>query len=132
MPVALHNPKSFNSALNQWKKLGVIHAHEIVKEGQSKDPNSINYHMRVSQNDTRSGFGQVDKEGRLQGIGREVQDYIYEGQFKNNVFHGWGRYINDTGVYWGMYNQGLRNGNGKFLGLNGESKEGNWVNGILK
>jgi hypothetical protein len=72
LPAALHNPKHWNVTLNKWKEVGVIHAEEIVKEGKSKDPNSINFHMRVSQNDTRSGFGQVDKEGRLQGIAREV------------------------------------------------------------
>jgi len=75
----LHIPQIWEVALNKWREVGVIRASEIVKEGEKKDPNSINFHMRVSQNDTRSGFGQVDKDGRLQGIGREVQDYIYEG-----------------------------------------------------
>jgi hypothetical protein len=35
--------------------------------------------LRVSENDIGSGFGQVDKHGKLQGIGREVYDHIYEG-----------------------------------------------------
>lgn len=33
LPAALHNPKQWTIALNKWKEIGVIHAHEIVKEG---------------------------------------------------------------------------------------------------
>ena len=47
----------------------------------------------MGENDLQSGFGQIDSLGRLSGIAREVQDYVYEGQFKDNMFDGWGRYI---------------------------------------
>ena len=55
----------------------------------------------------------------MQGLGREVYDFLYEGQFKNNVYHGWGRYINHEGTYWGFYANGVRKGKGKWLGVNG-------------
>jgi radial spoke head protein 1 len=74
----------------------------------------------------------VDKQGKLQGLGREVYDHIYEGQFKDNLYHGWGRFINHLGVYWGFWERGMRHGKGKFLANNGGVQEGNWNNGAFK
>jgi hypothetical protein len=96
---ALSNPDVFNSSLNKWKELGALRVEEIIKN--SSVP--IDYHLRVTENNAQTGFGQVDRDGKLQGIGRECQDFIYEGQFKDNLYHGWGRYINETGVYWGNW-----------------------------
>ena len=73
----------------------------------------------MAENDLGSGFGQVDKQGKLQGLGREVYDHIYEGEFKNNLYDGWGRFISHLGVYWGYWEKGMRHGNGKFVGTNG-------------
>lgn len=125
---ALHNPDHFNQTLKKWRELGILYAEDIIKN--SSGP--IDYHLRVSENDIQSGFGQVDKNGKLQGIGREVYDFVYEGQFKDNVYHGWGRYINHHGVYWGNFENGMRHGKGKFLANNGQSQDGNWNNGQLK
>ena len=111
----------------KWKELGILYAEDIIRNAPANTP--IDYHLRVSENDTQSAFGQVDKNGRLQGIGRECQDFIYEGQFKDNVYHGWGRYISAQGVFWGHFSMGLRNGQGKWVGAGGETREGNWVNG---
>lgn len=74
----------------------------------------------------------MDKQGKLQGLGREVYDHIYEGQFKDNLYHGWGRFINHLGVYWGFWERGMRHGKGKFLANNGGVQEGNWNNGAFK
>lgn len=68
----------------------------------------------------------------MQGMGRECHDFIYEGQFKDNLYHGWGRYINEKGVYWGHWQQGMRHGRGKFLAHSGGAQEGNWNMGQLK
>lgn len=35
--------------------------------------------MRIGENTNKQAFGQVDKAGKLQGLGREVNDFIYEG-----------------------------------------------------
>ena len=68
----------------------------------------------------------------MQGIGREVQDFLYEGQFADNIYHGWGRYISHLGVFWGFFEHGMRHGYGKYLGNNGQALEGNWVKGQFK
>ena len=125
---ALHDAEVMEASLKKWRELGVLHATDIIKN--ARDP--IEYNLRVADNDNGSGFGQVDRNGKLQGLGREVSDHIYEGQFKDNVYHGWGRYISSHGVYWGFWHNGLRNGNGKFVAADGKVMEGNWVNGFLK
>jgi hypothetical protein len=91
-----------------------LYAADIVREGE-KAGHGVDYRAKVGTNDSASGYGQLDEFGNLNGVGREVQDFIYEGQFKNNLFHGWGRYIDDLGVYWGTFERGCRNGRGKWL-----------------
>ena len=127
---ALHDEEQLAKCLEKWKKLGVLFAEDIIRNAPPHCP--VDYNLRVSENDTQSGYGQVDKHGRLQGLGRECLDFIYEGQFKDNVYHGWGRYICHEGVYWGHFNEGLRHGRGKWVGDDGDTKEGNWVNGHFK
>ena len=41
--------------------MGILYAEDIIKN--AKTP--IDYHLRVSENDIASGFGQVDKMGKL-------------------------------------------------------------------
>ena len=125
---ALINPENFQQTSKKWKELGILYAEDIVKNATSP----IDYHLRVAENDLASGFGQVDKTGQLQGMGRECYDFIYEGQFKNNLYHGWGRYINQHGVYWGFFENGLRHGRGKWLANDGKSQDGNWNMGQFK
>ena len=40
---------------------------------------------------------------------------VYEGYFKNNLFHGHGRMIGLKGVYIGDWQNGVRCGNGKYM-----------------
>jgi len=127
---ALQNEDHFNAAAAKWKQLGILYAEDVIRNAPAHCP--VDYHLPVSENDTQSGFGQVDKNGKLQGLGREVYDFIYEGQFKNDVYHGWGRYIGPNGVYWGLWNNGFRHGQGKFESTDGGKQEGNWNNGVLK
>ena len=68
----------------------------------------------------------------MNGLGREVQDFIYEGQFVDNLYHGWGRYIDHTGVFWGLFDRGVRQGKGCFMANNGNRREGHWEKGNLK
>mmetsp|Transcript_32954 Transcript_32954/g.50406 ORF Transcript_32954/g.50406 Transcript_32954/m.50406 type:complete len:101 (-) Transcript_32954:107-409(-) len=96
---ALHDEDKFQATLKKWKELGVLYAEDIIRN--TKDP--VDYNLRVGNNDFGSAFGQVDRNGKMQGLGREVNDFIYEGQFKDNVYHGWGRFINHLGVYWGFW-----------------------------
>ena len=125
---AMSCPEVFETCLTKWKELTQLTVEDVIRNSSLP----IDYHMRVSENEDKSGFGQVDREGQLQGIGRECQDYIYEGQFKDNLFHGWGRYISEKGVYWGNFHLGMRHGRGKFVGHNGAVQEGNWNMGLIK
>lgn len=112
----------FQGCLEKWNAHTKLTVDDIIRNSVTP----IDYHLRVSENDIKSGFGQVDRDGKLQGIGRECMDFIYEGQFKNNIFHGWGRYISEIGIYWGTFHQGMRHGRGKFVGNDGKVLEGNW------
>lgn len=110
MFTALESPEIFQACQNKWKQQTQLTVEDVIKNSSTP----TDYHLRVSENDTKSGYGQVDRDGRLQGIGRECQDFIYEGQFKDNVFAGWGRYICENGIYWGHFQQGIRHGYGKW------------------
>ena len=55
--------------------------------------------------------GQIDKNGRVCGVGKEINHIIYEGQFKNDVYHGYGRFIYSNGNYYiGNWVDGKRSG----------------------
>ena len=127
----LSDPKVFETTINNWQKQGILYATDIIREG-AKYGHNVDYECRVGGNDTQSGYGQLDMQGQLNGIGREVQDFIYEGQFRNNLFHGWGRYIDDVGVFWGTFERGTRHGRGKWLLHKGGCQEGNWNMGQFK
>ena len=88
-----------------------MYARDIINNSATP----IDYNLRVGENDIKSGYGQVDRDGKMQGLGREVFDYIYEGQFKDNMFHGWGRMISEKGVFWGFFERGVRNGRGTYI-----------------
>jgi len=51
----LHDPEMFASCLAKWKQVGAILAKDIIKNAPSHCP--IDYHLRASENDIRSGFG---------------------------------------------------------------------------
>ena len=119
---ALSDEEHFKTMVSKWRQLGVLFATDIIRNS----PGPVDYDAKIGQNDLRSGFGQLNHKGQLSGIGREVQDFIYEGQFKDNLYHGWGRYIDHTGVFWGTFERGCRNGRGKWVSHNGAVKEGHW------
>ena len=124
---ALHSQENFDAMVSQWKEFGPLHPQDIyinTKEAITQD-------YDIGVNTAGSAFGQIDRNGQLQGLGREVDDFMYEGQFKNNLYHGWGRYICYLGTYIGYYENGLRNGQGRFISIDGQTQQGAWVNGIL-
>jgi len=45
-------------------------------------------------------IGQLGADGRVQGVGKEINHIIYEGQFKNDIYHGYGRYIYANGNFY--------------------------------
>lgn len=54
-------------------------------------------------------FGQVNEKGQKNGIGRlcRISGEIYEGSFKEDQYHGYGRELTHTYNYTGMYHEGM-------------------------
>ena len=78
--------------------------------------------------------GQIDKQRRLQGLGRTVfqSGNLHEGEYRDDKRHGWGRFIWADGAYYdGMWKDGMRHGQGKFVHGNGDIDEGIWDKGEM-
>lgn len=84
-------------ALSTWKKLGPITFFDIVENSNEKINFSLKKVGTSSENPSIQGqifndeYGTQDFVG---GIGRQifkVNGSIYEGQFKNEIKHGYGR-----------------------------------------
>ena len=55
---------------------------------------------------------------------------IYEGQFENDNFNGFGRYISYDGEYYiGWFLGGAKHGFGKYVYDDGKKREGTWNQG---
>ena len=72
----------------------------------------------------------VDANGKKQGYWEKYHPtgYLrYKGQFKNDIYHGYGRYIYSNGnFYIGMWQDGKRSGWGKLVDKSGKIYEGMW------
>lgn len=71
----LHDPEILDASVTKWRELEPLTVADIIRNSSLP----IDYHLRVSENNLKSGFGQVDRNGKLQGIGRECNEFIYEG-----------------------------------------------------
>ena len=60
-------------------------------------------------------IGQLDSFIQPHGVGRLIGDktWIYEGQFRNGLANGYGRFIDVGQVYTGQWQDGKFHGNGK-------------------
>ena len=79
-------------------------------------------------------FGQVDHEGKPNGIGRmKINKGLYEGSFRDGKQSGYGRGIMFDGRYYeGWWREGVFHGQGKMVDiLEKKTKEGQWENGQL-
>lgn len=68
----------------------------------------------------------------MNGVGKlryPSGDY-YEGQFKDNNFHGAGKYFGQNGIYEGQWENGLKSGFGKQKNLDGSSFVGTYDKGL--
>lgn len=61
--------------LQNWKDNGILYARDIINNSTLP----VDFNMRVGESSTKHAFGQVDKQGKMQGLGREVHDFLYEG-----------------------------------------------------
>ena len=81
---------------------------------------------------TDTFWGQVDKNDVAQGVGREitVDDIMYEGEWKDNKYHGFGRSMSKSEYYEGFWQDGLMHGCGQLCSDNSKhSLVGNWIKG---
>ena len=53
MLIVLQSPDAMQASIKKWKELGALNVDEIIKNS----PGPIDYHLRVSENDSHSGFG---------------------------------------------------------------------------
>lgn len=55
----------------------------------------------------------------------------YLGKFSKDKFHGFGKLYTSSGVYEGLFENGVKNGRGKFTWFRGDTYDGNWRNGFM-
>lgn len=65
------------------------------------------------------------KDETPHGVGRQTGESIYEGQFRNGLFHGFGRLFQpDKSYYIGLFEDGKKHGKGTEIMADGDKKEG--------
>lgn len=109
---------------DKWNELGPLRLEDII--ANSEEP--IDQGLAFGQSKyNKYIIGQIGPDGRVQGVGKEINHIIYEGQFKNDIYHGYGRYIYANGNYYiGSWVDGKRSGYGKLVDKSGRVYEGMW------
>lgn len=70
-------------------------------------------------------IGQLGPNGKVTGVGKEINHIIYEGQFRDDIYNGFGRFIYSNGNYYiGNWLDGKRSGFGKLVDKSGRVYEG--------
>ena len=91
--------------LKQWKSHGPFKVGDLIKNGNLKFNENLgvktnmilgtqwNYSGQVNEKGTHpNSFTMRDEPGEMHGIGRDWNDGgMFEGQFRNNKQHGYGR-----------------------------------------
>lgn len=108
----------------KWSELGPLRLEDII--ANSNEP--IDQSLQFGQSKyNKFIIGQIGLDGRVQGVGKEINHIIYEGQFKNDIYHGYGRYIYSNGNYYiGNWVDGKRSGWAKLVDKSGKVYEGMW------
>lgn len=109
---------------DKWTELGPLRLEDIIANSKI----SIDQSLLFGQSKfNKFIIGQVGPDGRVQGVGKEINHIIFEGQFKDDVYHGYGRYIYQNGSYYtGGWIEGKRSGWGTLIDKSGKVYEGNW------
>jgi hypothetical protein len=90
----------------KWAELGPLTLDEIIANSVTPVDQSLPF---GTSKYNKFIMGQVGNDGRTQGLGKEFNNIIYEGQFKNDVYHGYGRFIYSNGNYYiGNWSNGKR------------------------
>ena len=119
-PDAFHDGRSEDShgvalkaAKDKWNELGPLRLEDIMRN--SKEP--IDQSRQFGQSHfNKYILGQLGVNGKVTGVGKEINHIIYEGQFNDDVYSGFGRFIYSNGNYYiGNWLDGKRSGYGKLV-----------------
>ena len=115
---------ALKAAKDKWNELGPLRLEDIISN--SKEP--IDQSMTFGQSKyNRYIIGQLGHNGKVTGVGKEINHIIYEGQFVDDVYNGYGRFIYSNGNYYiGNWLDGKRSGYGKLVDKSGRVYEGMW------
>lgn len=99
---------ALKAAKDKWNELGPLKLEDIV--ANSSDP--IDQSMAFGQSKYNQYIiGQLGGNGKVSGVGKEINHIIYEGQFRDDVYNGFGRFIYSNGNYYiGNWLDGKRSG----------------------
>ena len=109
---------------DKWNELGPLKLEDIMANSEEE----INKNIPFGKSKFNQYIiGQIGEDGKVQGVGKEINHIIYEGQFKNDQYHGYGRFIYSNGNYYlGNWIDGKRQGWGKLVDKGGKIYEGMW------
>jgi hypothetical protein len=111
---------------DKWCRLGPLNLEDII--ANSTIPVQSDLPFGRSRYDSHIE-GQMNSKGRITGVGKEINNIIYEGQLRDDVYHGFGRYIYSNGNYYiGNWADGKRCGKGKLVDTSGKVYDGMWKN----
>jgi hypothetical protein len=113
---------ALKAAKDKWNELGPLKLEDIVSN--SKEP--IDQTLTFGQSKfNKYIIGQLGGNGKVTGVGKEINHIIYEGQFKDDIYNGFGRFIYSNGNYYiGNWLDGKRSGFGKLVDKSGRIYEG--------
>lgn len=117
---------ALRAAKEKWNELGPLRLEDIV--ANSSEP--VDQTMKFGQSKyNKYLIGQLGPNGKVYGIGKEINHIIYEGKFKNDIYSGYGRFIYSNGNYYvGNWLDGKRSGRGRLIARSGRTYEGQWQN----
>lgn len=115
---------ALKAAKDKWNELGPLRLEDIVQNSQEP----IDQSMKFGQSSyNKYIIGQLGANGKVTGVGKEINHIIYEGQFIDDVYNGYGRFIYSNGNYYiGQWLDGKRSGYGKLVDKTGRVYEGQW------
>ena len=111
----------------KWDQLGILKLQKITQrlqdvagsDEEKKNPLNLRLSLGFSKA-VPSICGQLDSQGICQGVGKKIAPYsIYEGCFKNDKRHGYGRAIYSSYHYEGEWKNDKMHGFGRHIDQDG-------------
>jgi len=88
---------ALKAAKDKWNELGPLRLEDIVQNSQEP----IDQSMKFGQSSyNKYIIGQLASNGKVTGVGKEINHIIYEGQFIDDIYNGYGRFIYSNGNYY--------------------------------